>query len=88
MTKVGRLVDNVRLASIANSRVSRSTVRLWRRVESGVITQTAVRVTALVNIGFGVGLRAPEQNDGTLIHHCSARAHANHPRQHHDLCIA
>jgi hypothetical protein len=55
MTKVGGLVDNVRLASIANSRPSKSTVQRWRGVESGGISQTAVRVTALVNIGFGAG---------------------------------
>jgi hypothetical protein len=63
----------------------RSTVQRWRRVESGVFGQTAVRVTALVNVGFGIGLRAPTQGDGNLIHARRDSAHTNRPRPHHDL---
>jgi hypothetical protein len=40
----------------------------------------------LVKIGFGVGLRAPEQSDGTLIHQRRDRERTKHPRPHHDVC--
>jgi hypothetical protein len=40
----------------------------------------------LVKIGFGVGLREPEQRDGTLIHHRRDGERTKHPRPHHDIC--
>jgi hypothetical protein len=55
------------------------------RVESGVISQTGVWATDLVNVEFGVGLRAPEDSDGTLIQHRRDSEHTNRPRPHHDL---
>src|SRR6478752_5198569 len=73
----------MRLLSIANSRRLQSTVQRWRRVESGVIGQTAVRWRLVVKFGFGGGLCAPEQGDGNLIHYRREREHTNRPRPHH-----
>jgi hypothetical protein len=40
----------------------------------------------LVRIGFGDGLRAAENGNGTLIHHRRDTERADYTRPHHDLC--